>query len=217
MKVREIMSAPVSTLELGDNILFAEELMTVERVRHLPVLDGDVLVGLLSHRDLLAATGRVLEKLSADDAAEAKRKTCVRHVMRGSVDTIGPDDDAAEAADIMLTQKIGCLPVVDEAHRLLGIVTDSDFVTMARDALRAGRITQAVAKRPVVRAPATTRQRPSLVKGTAKVAATAKVPRGAKTIASKKGTATKIVPKVSTKVRARKGATPRKAPTRHRA
>ncbi|MDI1481922.1 CBS domain-containing protein [Polyangium sp. y55x31] len=209
MKVREIMSAPVSTLELGDNILFAEELMTVERVRHLPVLDGDVLVGLLSHRDLLAATGRVLDKLPADDMAEAKRKTCVRHVMRGSVDTIGPEDDAADAADIMLTQKIGCLPVVDEGHRLLGIVTDSDFVTMARDALRAGKITQA-AKLPVVRAPATTRPRP-------KVAASATSARGVKTIASKKGTATKIVPKISTKARVRKGAATRKAPTRRSA
>lgn len=206
MKVREIMSAPVSTLELGDNIQFAEELMTVERVRHLPVLDGDVLVGLLSHRDLLAATGRVLDKLPADDMAEAKRKTCVRHVMRGSVDTIGPEDDAADAADIMLTQKIGCLPVVDEAHRLLGIVTDSDFVTMARDALRAGKITPA-SKQPVVRAPATTRP---------KVTASATSARGVKTIASTKGTATKIVPKISTKARVRKGAT-RKAPTRRSA
>ncbi|MDI3286527.1 CBS domain-containing protein [Polyangium sp. 15x6] len=217
MKVREIMSAPVSTLELGDNILFAEELMTVERVRHLPVLDGDVLVGLLSHRDLLAATGRVLDKLPADDMAEAKRKTCVRHVMRGSVDTIGPDDDAADAADIMLTQKIGCLPVVDEAHRLIGIVTDSDFVTMARDALRTGKITQATKQPVVVRAPSTPRPRPSLAKGTAKVAASAASARGVKTIASKKGTATKIVPKISTKARVRKGAAPRKAPTRRSA
>ncbi|HVK64869.1 MAG TPA: CBS domain-containing protein [Polyangium sp.] len=215
MKVREIMSAPVSTLELGDNILFAEELMTVERIRHLPVLDGDVLVGLLSHRDILEATGRVLEKLPADDAAAAKRKTCVRHVMRGSVDTIGPDDDPADAADIMLTQKIGCLPVVDEEHRLLGIVTDADFVAMARDALRAGKITRA-AKQPVARAPARTRTRPSLAKGTTKAAATTAA-RGAKTIASKKGTATKIVPKVSVKAHARKGAATRKAPTRRSA
>jgi len=215
VKVREIMSAPVSTLELGDNILFAEELMTVERIRHLPVLDGDVLVGLLSHRDILEATGRVLEKLPADDAAAAKRKTCVRHVMRGSVDTIGPDDDPADAADIMLTQKIGCLPVVDEEHRLLGIVTDADFVAMARDALRAGKITRA-AKQLVARAPARTRTRPSLAKGTTKAAATTAA-RGAKTIASKKGTATKIVPKVSVKPHARKGATTRKAPTRRSA
>ncbi|MDC0748517.1 CBS domain-containing protein [Polyangium mundeleinium] len=216
MKVREIMSTPVTTLEPDDNLAFAEELMTVERVRHLPVLDGDVLVGILSHRDIVAASESILKKPAADQDLERKRKASVREVMRKSVDTIGLDEDAADAADLMLTEKIGCLPVVDESRRLLGIVTDADFMAMARDALRAGKITRA-AKQPVARASARTRTRPSLAKGTAKSAATATATRGAKTIASKKGMATKIVPKVSVKAHARKGAATRKAPTRRSA
>nr|WP_240806895.1 CBS domain-containing protein [Polyangium spumosum] len=207
------MSTPVTTIEPDDNLAFAEELMTVERVRHLPVLDGELVVGLLSHRDILLASESILRRSAVDHDLERKRKARVNEVMRGSVDTIGPDDDAADAADLMLTQKIGCLPVVDEARRLLGIVTDADFVKMARDGLRAGRITQP-ARQAMARASAP-RARPPLAKGTAKAAATAA--RGAKTIATKKGTATKVVPKIPAKVTPRKGAATRKAPTRRSA
>jgi len=199
VKVREIMSTPVTTLEPDDNLAFAEELMTVERVRHLPVLDGELLVGLLSHRDILLASESLLKKSAVDQDLERKRKTAVREVMRGSVDTISPNDDAADAADFMLTEKIGCLPVVDEQHRLLGIVTDADFVTLARDALRAGKITKA--KQPAVQAST----------------ATATAARGAQKIASKKGTVTKIVPKVPAQATTRKGMAPRRTPTRRSA
>ncbi len=75
MKVREIMSTPVTTLEPDDNLAYAEELMTVERVRHLPVLDGEVLVGLLSHRDIVAAGSSILKTPAGDQDLEMKRKT----------------------------------------------------------------------------------------------------------------------------------------------
>jgi len=165
VKVREIMTTPVTTLELDDNLAFAEELMIVERVRHLPVLDGDVLMGLLSQRDVLAASTSILRNPSVEQDHEVKRRTSVREIMRGAVDTIGPDDDAVDAADFMLMQKVGCLPVVDERRRLLGIVTESDFVALARDALRSGRI---VPRTPVVLA-SVTQTRPPMKKAPTKI------------------------------------------------
>lgn len=138
MKVREIMTTPVTTLEPNDNLAFAEELMTVERVRHLPVVDGDVLVGILSHRDIAAASIPLMKDPSTEQDVAAKRKVRVDEVMHHDVETISPDDDAVKAADILLAQKVGSLPVVDDRRRLMGILTEADFVSLAREALATG-------------------------------------------------------------------------------
>jgi CBS domain-containing protein len=147
VKVREIMTTPVTTLEPNDNLAFAEELMTVERVRHLPVVDGDVLVGIISQRDIAAASIPLTQDPSTEQDLAAKRKVRVDEVMHHDVETIHPDDDAVKAADILLQQKVGSLPVIDERHHLMGILTEADFVTIARDALAHGVV---VPRTPVV-------------------------------------------------------------------
>jgi CBS domain-containing protein len=147
VKVREIMTTPVTTLEPNDNLAFAEELMTVERVRHLPVVDGDVLVGILSLRDIAAAAIPLTSDPSTEQDFAAKRKVRVDEVMHHEVETVGPDEEAVKAADILLTQKVGSVAVVDERHHLMGILTESDFVGLARDALATGVI---VPRSPVV-------------------------------------------------------------------
>lgn len=149
VKVREIMTTPVATLEPNDNLAFAEELMTVERVRHLPVVDGDVLVGILSQRDIAAASIPLTQDPSTEQDVAAKRKVRVDDVMHHEVETVHPDDDAVKAADILLLQKVGALPVVDERQHLMGILTQADFVMIARDALSKGVI---VPRTPVVMA-----------------------------------------------------------------
>lgn len=137
VRVREIMSAPPVTVSPTDTLAFAEELMNVERIRHLPVVDGDVLVGVLSHRDLLAASISTLSRPSEEDDLELKRHHEVSRVMRGIVETAAPDAPVEKAAEALLTNQVGCLPVVDERHHLLGIVTSSDFVRLARDMVAA--------------------------------------------------------------------------------
>jgi CBS domain-containing membrane protein len=140
VKVRDIMTWPVTALAPTDTLAFAEQLMNAERVRHFPVVDGDVLVGLISHRDILAASISTLSNPSDEDDLEVKRRVHVSDVMRGDVETVSPDDEAVAAADKILTYKIGCLPVVDERHRLTGILTETDFVAIARALLAGGRL-----------------------------------------------------------------------------
>lgn len=140
MKVRDIMTWPVTSLAPTDTLAFAEQLMNVERVRHFPVVDGDVLVGLISHRDILAASISTLSNPSDEVDFESKRRVLVENVMHGAVETVTPDQDAVEAADRILSEKIGCLPVVDERHHLVGIVTDADFVAIARVLLAGGKL-----------------------------------------------------------------------------
>ena len=158
--MREIMSAPVTTLERTDTLAFAEELMNVEGVHHLPVVEGDVLIGVLSHRDILAASISTLNNPSEEDDLENKRKVEVGRVMHGIVETIDPEADAVRAADALLSHKIGCLPVVDERFHVVGIVTGSDFVRLARELLAEGRV-PAEAPARAAREPAAANAKPT--------------------------------------------------------
>jgi CBS domain-containing membrane protein len=137
LTVREIMSAPPVTVDRTDTLAFAEELMNVESIRHLPVVDGDVLLGLVSQRDVLAASISTLGHSSVEDDIERKRKVEVAQVMHGDIETVTAETPLAAAADTILAQKVGCLPVVDERHHLVGIVTRTDLVRVARDLLTA--------------------------------------------------------------------------------
>jgi CBS domain-containing membrane protein len=146
VNVREIMSAPAITVDRTDTLAFADELMNVERIRYVPVVDGDVLVGILSQRDVVAASISTLSNPSEEEDLERKRKVEVARVMHGTVETVTPDTPVVRAADTLLAQQLGCLPVIDERHHLLGVVTRSDFVRLARDLLlgqRAGEISAA--------------------------------------------------------------------------
>lgn len=119
--VREIMSTHLITIGVGDSLADARALMDKFQVRHLPVLDaGNAFAGLLTERDLLAATG------SAADAAGITVETAMNRAVTG----VDPDVDLAEAGRHLLEHKHGCLPVV-EAGNLVGLVTEADFVALA--------------------------------------------------------------------------------------
>jgi CBS domain-containing membrane protein len=132
------MSAPVITVDRTDTLAFAEELMNVESIHHLAVVDGDVMVGVISHRDVLAASISTLSNPSEEDELDLKRRTEVSRVMHGTVETVTRDTPIGKAADLLLAHRVGCLPVVDERHHIVGMLTKADFVRLARELLRRG-------------------------------------------------------------------------------
>lgn len=143
------MSAPVITVDRTDSLAFAEELMNVESIHHLAVVDGDVMVGVISHRDVLAATISTLSNPSEEDELDLKRRTEVSRVMHGTVETVGPDTPLTKAAELLLAHRIGCLPVIDERHHILGMLTKADFVRLANEMLK--RSAAAAAEAPASR------------------------------------------------------------------
>jgi CBS domain-containing membrane protein len=108
--------------------------MKAGHIRHLPVVDGkERLIGLVTHRNLLAAW------VSHGDPGHERPRDVARQIpvemlMEKSVLTVEPDTPAAHAARVIETNKIGCLPVV-AAGKLVGIVTEADFVHFARKLL----------------------------------------------------------------------------------
>lgn len=134
-QVRDLMTEKVFTLRPGNDLATLYDLMDSRHVRHVPIVDSEgELVGLVTHLDLSrSALGRLDDlPLSAErDALKAKR---IRDIMLTEPDTIEPDATLKEAAEMVLENKIGCLPVVEGMH-LVGILTEADFV---RDYLERG-------------------------------------------------------------------------------
>ncbi len=126
--VENIMSTDVFTLGRNDKLSIADDVMSQKRIRHLPVLDADgMLCGILTQRDLFR--GALLRSLGYGQRAEQKLldSLAVKDAMRDEVVTISPKSTLSDAANLMLSKKIGCLPVV-EGERLLGMISEADFV-----------------------------------------------------------------------------------------
>ena len=129
--VSEIMEREVVTLQQGDRLDLADDIMRLGRIRHLPVLEGDRLVGVLSSRDLLAASLSKALDFEPQQRRAFMRAVEVKEVMTQEVETMAPDTLASEAARRMLKRQIGCVPVVEESGVFAGLVTETDLVRAA--------------------------------------------------------------------------------------
>jgi len=131
MHVADLMTPRPVTLRENETLGAARERMERMRIRHLPIVDRDgVFLGLLTHRDLLAFT---ISKLAGiDDAAQAEIDAgiVVSEVMRRDVAVASPGVGVRQAAQIMLDNKFGCLPVLED-DKVVGILTEADFLKLA--------------------------------------------------------------------------------------
>jgi CBS domain-containing membrane protein len=118
LKVGDIMTTEVTVARATETLEQAFVELELGHIRHLPVVDRNlVLVGLVSQRDLIAAPrGANLR---------------IRDIMQTDVKAVSPDTQAHEAAYLLLRYAIGCLPVTDHLDRVCGIVTEADFVRVA--------------------------------------------------------------------------------------
>jgi CBS domain-containing protein len=123
--VEDYMSTAVLTLKETDALSAAQIEMQLAEIRHLPVVDKkNHVVGVVSDRDIL----RNLTKING-------KPLPVAQIMSRRVRTVKEATPAHEAASLMLELKIGCLPVVGEEEQIVGIITESDFLKIAEQAL----------------------------------------------------------------------------------
>jgi CBS domain-containing protein len=124
--VERLMSRPVITVGPDDGLDVAHAIMKAERFHHLPVVEQDRLVGILSDHDVLACQGARPGETPAE-ALLRKHAVRVRDAMTRKVLTAEPGDEGARAGELMRRRRIGALPVV-HGGRLTGILTASDFL-----------------------------------------------------------------------------------------
>jgi CBS domain-containing membrane protein len=129
--VRDIMTREVVTLYEEDNLVGVEEGMRQFKFRHLPVVDEGRLVGLVTQRDMLRVAASSLELGAEHKTHLLKESVFVRDVMLRELVTVREDTPLTDAGLLLWNNKLGCLPVVDDDKKLLGIVTEADFVKLA--------------------------------------------------------------------------------------
>jgi len=104
--------------------------MEADHIRHVAVADAGRLLGLISHRDVLRSQEGSLSGALSSEQAHMNRWIEARWVMTKEVHTVFPDTPALEAALTLRSHGYGCVPVVEDG-RLVGMLTDSDFVEYA--------------------------------------------------------------------------------------
>ena len=120
------MSRSIKTLGPGDSLSQAYELMKEHDFHHVPVVDGEELVGLISLGDILllstAAEGKnlIIPNKRLDEVMAKNPITCTRNTAIGKV------------ADLMVHHRVNCLPVMNSRDKLVGIITSTDIIKMLR-------------------------------------------------------------------------------------
>ncbi len=134
--VKHIMTTKLVTFFEEQTLPLAEDVMRIHRFRHLPVIDQEGhLVGLVTQRDLLGAQISGLLGLTEGQRRARQEEIPIRRVMTRDVWAVHPDTLASHAGRTLIDHRYGCLPVVDDARVLCGIVTERDFLRFAIKAL----------------------------------------------------------------------------------
>lgn len=130
--VSDLMTTKVFTLQRTDTLQDVRSLMQLAKIRHIPVTEaGNRFVGLLTHRDLLGYAVSHLAGIDQSEQDEIESTIIVGEIMQTDVMTVSPDTLLREAAEILYRNKFGCLPVLDQERKLVGIITEADFLRLA--------------------------------------------------------------------------------------
>lgn len=127
--VAEIMAQDLKTLSPEQSLEDARQLMAQHHIRHLPVIDAaGALLGLVTQRDVLAAADSSVMHDASDHSAE--RYVAISAIMQSEIHTVDESASLRGCALHMHQHKLGCLPVLRDG-KLVGIITDADFVVIA--------------------------------------------------------------------------------------
>jgi CBS domain-containing protein len=125
-KVEDVMTSDPITLEPGDTVGEAEDIMNEQGFRQIPVVSNKELAGIITDRDVRSILGG--HRATTLEEREIAMGTRVGAVMTTKPVSVSPDDDLSDAVEILIESKIGGIPVVDEENRLVGIVTYADVL-----------------------------------------------------------------------------------------
>ncbi len=131
-QVTDIMTRDLFPLKSDQTLNVVRLLMRTIHIRHVPILDSkEKFVGLLSHRDLLAYSISKLADINPLEQKELDRHIPIKDVMRTEIATTTESTPLVEAITLMMKNKFGCLPVINNDNHLVGIITEEDISRLA--------------------------------------------------------------------------------------
>jgi CBS domain-containing protein len=126
--ITTIMTKNVVTLTTQDHLETAEEIFKRQHLRHIPIVEGKKIVGLLSYTDLLRISfADAVTDYDTEVDTSVYNLFSIEQVMIKNVITVSPEATIKEVAEFLTTQEFHALPVV-ENDKLLGIVTTTDLI-----------------------------------------------------------------------------------------
>ena len=125
--VKDNMTTSVMTVSPDTSLTDAHHLMTSNKIRRLPVVDGDNLLGIVTLTDVQQAQPSDATSLSVWELNYLLSKLTIKKIMTAPVMSISQDANIKEAANMMLNNKFGGIPVVDADGKLVGLITESDI------------------------------------------------------------------------------------------
>jgi acetoin utilization protein AcuB len=137
MLVEQVMRAAVITITPKTSLPEALRLVQHRGIRHLPVVEDDTLVGIVSDRDLKRAMASPATSLETHELRYLLDALTVDEIMTRAVITVGPGFPIEEAARLIVKEKVGALPVTEQG-RLVGIVTETDVLELFVKGMGAG-------------------------------------------------------------------------------
>jgi len=127
MLVRKKMKKDLITITKEERMTKAKKILQEKNIRHLPVVDGKKLIGLVTNMDIRKAEASPATSLEIRELHYLLDKLTVDEIMTRNVITISPDISVEEATTLLHDNKIGCLPVIEDGN-LVGIITENDVM-----------------------------------------------------------------------------------------
>jgi acetoin utilization protein AcuB len=130
MFISTSMTSKVITIGPEDSIIHANDLMAENRIRHLPVIDGDnMILGIVSDRDIRSAMpGGISQESDCKEECERFSKLQVKNIMTINPLTVTSFHTIQDALLMIQKAKVGAFPVVDDRNRLVGIISVRDLL-----------------------------------------------------------------------------------------
>lgn len=149
IEIADVMSKSIIVIEEGEDFSQVEEIFVSKKIRHLPVVNSQKeIVGLISQRDLYkciaprrAPDGNVVFQpgviMDGDGyyKKESLDRYILRNVMKKDPRVLTAEQTLGDAIHLMVTEKSGCVPIVDQAQHVIGLLTRFDILRLAARAL----------------------------------------------------------------------------------
>jgi acetoin utilization protein AcuB len=132
--VRDIMTSPAASLPSTASLLDAALLIRRTGFRHIPVLEGAKLLGVITDGDVNRLAPSRLRNITPDEYNSVLENTLLESVMSRNLVTVSEDTPVVEAVGLLYAKKLGCLPVI-AGERLIGIVTVTDLLGLLHQVL----------------------------------------------------------------------------------